>query len=43
MKFAIEEVSAMILGKMRDISETYTGQKPIKDAVITVPAYFNNE
>ena len=33
----------MILVKMREIAETFTEQKPIKDAVITVPAYFNND
>ena len=43
MKLHIEEISAMILVKMRDIAEVYTGEKPIKDAVITVPAYFNND
>jgi L1 cell adhesion molecule like protein len=43
MKLQIEEISSMILVKMREIAETFTGQKPIKDAVITVPAYFNND
>jgi molecular chaperone DnaK (HSP70) len=31
----------MILGKMKEIAETYLGQT-IKKAVITVPAYFND-
>lgn len=31
----------MVLTKMRDIAEAYLG-KPIKHAVITVPAYFND-
>jgi heat shock protein 1/8 len=39
--FLPEEVSSMVLTKMREIAETYLG-KPIKDAVVTVPAYFND-
>merc|ERR1711968_3289 len=39
--FAPEEVSAMILGKMRSIAEAFLG-KEIKNAVVTVPAYFND-
>jgi L1 cell adhesion molecule like protein len=39
--FAPEEVSSMVLTKMREIAEAYLG-KPVKDAVITVPAYFND-
>lgn len=39
--FTPEEISAMILQKMKEISETYIGQK-IKNAVVTVPAYFND-
>ncbi|CAF3678488.1 unnamed protein product [Rotaria sordida] len=39
--FTPEEISAMILGKMREIAETYLGKK-VKNAVVTVPAYFNN-
>ena len=31
----------MILGKMKEIAETYLGQKVI-NAVVTVPAYFND-
>ncbi|KAK4193432.1 putative hsp70-like protein [Podospora australis] len=41
-KFSPEEVSAMVLGKMRDVAEGYLGQK-VKHAVITVPAYFNDK
>ncbi len=39
--FFAEEISAMILLKMKTIAEHYLGKK-IKDAVITVPAYFND-
>jgi len=39
--FSPEEISAMILSKMRDIAEGYTNKK-IKNAVVTVPAYFND-
>lgn len=36
-----EEVGAMILGKLKADAETYLGE-PVKRAVITVPAYFND-
>merc|ERR1711907_113963 len=39
--FAAEEVSSMVLTKMKDIAEAFTG-KDIKDVVVTVPAYFND-
>lgn len=39
--FYAEEISSMILTKMKDIAEAYLG-KPVTDAVITVPAYFND-
>lgn len=40
-EYSPEEISSMILNKMRDIAETYIGKKVI-NAVVTVPAYFND-
>ncbi len=39
--FKAEEISSMVLGKMREIAEAYLG-KEVKNAVVTVPAYFND-
>lgn len=39
--FKPETISSMVLTKMKSIAEGFVG-KPIKDAVITVPAYFND-
>ncbi|KAF5014711.1 hypothetical protein F66182_14219, partial [Fusarium sp. NRRL 66182] len=39
--FTPEEVSAMVLTKMREIAEGYLG-KTVTHAVVTVPAYFND-
>ncbi|CAH1967555.1 unnamed protein product [Acanthoscelides obtectus] len=40
-KFAPEEISSMVLTKMKEIAEVFLGGK-VSDAVITVPAYFND-
>ncbi len=39
--FNAEEISSMVLVKMKEIAESYIG-KPVKKAVVTVPAYFND-
>ncbi|XP_073144786.1 heat shock cognate 70 kDa protein-like [Henckelia pumila] len=40
-RFAAEEISSMVLTKMKEIAEVFLGST-VKNAVITVPAYFND-
>ena len=40
-QFSSEEISSMVLIKMKEIAEAYLGRE-VKNAVITVPAYFND-
>ena len=40
-KFAPSQIAAMVLGKMKETAEAFTGAT-VTEAVITVPAYFND-
>merc|ERR1712165_275514 len=40
-QFKAEEISSMVLTKMKEIAEAYLG-KEVKNAAVTVPAYFND-
>ena len=40
--FSLPEISSMVLQEMRRVAEEYLGE-PVKEAVITVPAYFNDD
>ncbi|XWS73113.1 hypothetical protein CRYUN_Cryun02cG0097400 [Craigia yunnanensis] len=40
-QFSAEEVSSMVLTKMKEVAEAFLGH-PVKNAVVTVPAYFND-
>jgi L1 cell adhesion molecule like protein len=40
-QFQAEQISAMVLTKMKQVAEDYIGAE-VKDAVVTVPAYFND-
>ena len=41
-QFAPEQISSMVLTKMKETAQAFFGSKEVKRAVVTVPAYFND-
>lgn len=41
-KYSPSQIGAFVLQKMKETAESYLG-RPVKDAVVTVPAYFNDQ
>ncbi len=41
-EFSAEEISSMVLIKMKETAQSYLGAAEVKRAVVTVPAYFND-
>jgi len=41
-KYSPEEISSMVLTKMKETAQAFFGEKEVKRAVVTVPAYFND-
>ena len=37
-----EEISAVVLEKMKKLAETHLGGQEVKNCIVTVPAYFNS-
>ena len=41
-RFSPEEISSMVLTKMKETAQAFFGDREVKRAVVTVPAYFND-
>jgi molecular chaperone DnaK (HSP70) len=41
-QFSAEEISSMVLIKMKETAQSFLGAAEVKRAVVTVPAYFND-